>query len=78
MPIGREEVAEIADEVRAEAVRFGRERDPEGTVLFEVLKDKKEGQEREREREREKGEWCGVFCRTSCLDRIASAAPSNA
>lgn len=26
----------IAEEVRAEAVRFGRERDPGGTVLFEV------------------------------------------
>ena len=32
----REEVSEIAREVRAEAERFGRERDREGTVFFEV------------------------------------------
>lgn len=36
VPITREEVSEIAREIRAEAERFGRERDREGTVFFEV------------------------------------------
>ncbi|CAM9515833.1 unnamed protein product, partial [Ectocarpus sp. 13 AM-2016] len=36
VPIGRDEVIGIADEVRGEAEGFGRERDPEGTLLFEV------------------------------------------
>ncbi|CAM9335359.1 unnamed protein product, partial [Laminaria digitata] len=36
VPITREEVSEIAREVQAEAERFGRERDSEGTVFFEV------------------------------------------
>lgn len=36
VPISREEVVEIAAEVRAEAVRLGGEIDPAGTLLFEV------------------------------------------
>ncbi|CAN0272905.1 unnamed protein product, partial [Ectocarpus fasciculatus] len=45
VPIGRDEVVGIADEVREEAERFGRERDPEGTVLFEVCGGFRRGKE---------------------------------
>lgn len=36
VPLEREEVLSIAKDVREEAERLGRERDPEGKVLFEV------------------------------------------
>eukprot|EP00904_Undaria_pinnatifida_P008795 jgi/Undpi1/5045/HiC_scaffold_19.g08397.m1 len=45
VPITREEVSEIAREVRAEAERFGRERDREGTVFFEVCGGFRRGKE---------------------------------
>ncbi|CAM9721845.1 unnamed protein product [Ectocarpus sp. 8 AP-2014] len=45
VPIGRDEVVGIADEVREEAERFGRERDPEGTLLFEVCGGFRRGKE---------------------------------
>ncbi|CAN0474924.1 unnamed protein product [Ectocarpus sp. 12 AP-2014] len=45
VPIGRDEVIGIADEVREEAERFGRERDPEGTLLFEVCGGFRRGKE---------------------------------
>ncbi|CAN0192877.1 unnamed protein product [Scytosiphon promiscuus] len=45
VPLSREEVVGIADEVRKEAERFGSERDPEGTVLFEVCGGFRRGKE---------------------------------